>query len=88
MRFLLLAFFFSTSCAIAAESGFADLEPGPLAVGWKVVQQYDYARTYKGLIDPVSGEPTRGERARPTRYSASACGRCAMPRRCPANIRS
>jgi pimeloyl-ACP methyl ester carboxylesterase len=37
----------------------------PLAVGWKVVQQYDQSRTYQQVVDPVSGEPTRGERARP-----------------------
>jgi dienelactone hydrolase len=59
-------------------AGFAGLRPGPLAVGWKLVQQYDYARTYKGLIDPVSGDPTRGERARPIQtqiwYPARAGG--------------
>lgn len=51
--------------AVDPAVGFAGLRAGPLAVGWKLVQQYDYSRSYKGLIDPVSGEPTRGERARP-----------------------
>src|SRR4051812_6543510 len=55
----------SVSIGATAAPAFADLQPGPLAVGWKVIQQYDYARTYQGLIDPVSGEPTHGERARP-----------------------
>jgi dienelactone hydrolase len=65
MRFFLLALFISASCATAAEPGFAKMVPGPLAVGWKLVQQYDYARTYQSMIDPVSGQPAQGERARP-----------------------
>lgn len=65
MRILLFSFLYCVSSTAAAAPGFADLRAGPLAVGWKVIQQYDYARTYKGKIDPVSGEATRGERARP-----------------------
>jgi len=38
--------------------------PGPHAVGLKVVQQYDYSRTYRGAIDEL-GKPATGERARP-----------------------
>jgi tetratricopeptide (TPR) repeat protein len=38
--------------------------PGPLAVGLKVVEQYDYARTYRPAIDDL-GKPYQGERARP-----------------------
>jgi dienelactone hydrolase len=65
MRTILFALLFLASLTAAADTGFANLQPGSLAVGWKMIQQYDQARTYKGLIDPVSGEPTRGERARP-----------------------
>lgn len=65
MRLSLITLCFYASCSLAAEPGFAKLQAGPLAVGWKLVQQYDYARTYKGLIDPVTGQVTRGERARP-----------------------
>jgi tetratricopeptide (TPR) repeat protein len=38
--------------------------PGPHAVGLKVVEQYDYARSYRPLTDDL-GKPSRGERARP-----------------------
>jgi hypothetical protein len=39
-------------------------KPGPYAVGLKVVQQYDYSRTYRSAIDDL-GKPYLGERARP-----------------------
>jgi predicted dienelactone hydrolase len=72
IRILFASFLASFTVAATAQdgvvtsaTGFAGLRPGPLAVGWNLVQQYDYARAYKGLIDPVSGEATRGERARP-----------------------
>ena len=48
-----------------ASPGFADLKPGPHTVGFRVVQQYDYARAYKGRTDAVTGKPTTGELARP-----------------------
>ncbi|WEF33679.1 poly(ethylene terephthalate) hydrolase family protein [Pseudoduganella chitinolytica] len=53
------------SSAAHADPGFAGLQPGPLAVGWKTVQQYDASRTYRGTIDAVTGQPVQGERARP-----------------------
>ena len=37
---------------------------GPYAVGLKVVEQYDYARTYRSAVDEL-GKPYEGERARP-----------------------
>lgn len=40
-------------------------EPGPYAVGLRVVQQYDHSRSFKGRFDIVSGRPVSGERARP-----------------------
>src|SRR6476660_1661393 len=38
---------------------------GPHPVGLRVVEQYDRSRAYRGATDPYSGQPTRGERARP-----------------------
>jgi len=51
--------------AVQAGNGFADLQPGPYSVGLRVVQQYDYARSYKDNTDLVTGKPYLGERARP-----------------------
>jgi tetratricopeptide (TPR) repeat protein len=39
-------------------------KPGPHAVGLKVVEQYDFSRTYRPLTDEL-GKPYQGERARP-----------------------
>jgi dienelactone hydrolase len=39
-------------------------KPGPFQVGLKVVEQYDYSRTYRNLTDEL-GKPYQGERARP-----------------------
>jgi hypothetical protein len=39
-------------------------KPGPYAVGLKVVDQYDFSRTYRTKID-AEGKPTVGERAGP-----------------------
>ena len=39
-------------------------KPGPHAVGLKVIDQYDYSRTFRSRID-VLGKPFTGERARP-----------------------
>jgi dienelactone hydrolase len=39
-------------------------KPGPDAVGLKVVEQYDFSRTYRALTDEL-GKPYVGERARP-----------------------
>jgi tetratricopeptide (TPR) repeat protein len=38
--------------------------PGPHQVGLKVVEQYDYSRTYRHTTDDL-GKPYQGERARP-----------------------
>lgn len=51
--------------ARAADSFAFPQPPGPHAVGVKVVQQYDRSRQYKTAIDLYTGEPSRGERARP-----------------------
>jgi hypothetical protein len=65
MRSLLLVLLLAAVSGVRAEAGFAGLQPGPHAVGFRVVQQYDYTRTYKGRVDLVTGAPSVGERARP-----------------------
>jgi len=53
--------------------------PGPFTVGFRVVNQYDYSRAYKGDVDAVTGKPVDGERARPIQtlvwYPAAAAGK-------------
>ena len=39
-------------------------KPGPHLVGLKVVEQYDYSRTYRSRTNDL-GAPYQGERARP-----------------------
>ena len=39
-------------------------KPGPDAVGLKVVEQYDFSRSYRSITDEL-GKPYQGERARP-----------------------
>jgi tetratricopeptide (TPR) repeat protein len=39
-------------------------KPGPHAVGLKVVEQYDFSRSYRSVTDEL-GKPYQGERARP-----------------------
>ncbi len=60
--FLLLA---TSMSAHAADTFTFANPPGPHAVGVKVVQQYDRSRLYKTAVDQYTGEPARGERARP-----------------------
>lgn len=56
-------------------------QPGKYAVGLKVVDQYDFSRTYRPKID-AEGKPTVGERARPLQtliwYPAEKSGRKPM----------
>ena len=63
--FLLLALLSAPSAA-SAQSNFKRVNPpGPYAVGLRVVEQYDFARGYRGLTDPLTGKAVTGERARP-----------------------
>lgn len=55
-KFLCLILLSSTTLVHAASS---------YAVGLRIVQQYDYSRAFHGHVDPVTGEATTGERARP-----------------------
>jgi dienelactone hydrolase/predicted negative regulator of RcsB-dependent stress response len=53
------------SVAASADERFHFTEkPGPNAVGLKVVEQYDFSRTYLPVLDEL-GKPYAGERARP-----------------------
>ena len=63
--FLLVLLLSALAPAQAADTFSFSNPPGPHAVGLKVVQQYDRTRLYKAGIDLTTGEPTRGERARP-----------------------
>lgn len=55
------------------------LPPGALPVGFQVVQQYDLTRAFRQDFDPVSGQATKGERARPIQtlvwYPATRSGK-------------
>ncbi|WP_353072779.1 tetratricopeptide repeat protein [Tunturiibacter gelidoferens] len=67
-RFIIGAFGF-VAIAIAAPAQNTPLfrfaeKPGPHLVGLKVVDQYDYSRTYRSKSDDL-GKPYKGERARP-----------------------
>lgn len=66
MHKILFGVLFSAMSLAQAASGFVfSNEPGQHGVGLRVVQQYDYSRTYKAKIDILSGQPSSGERARP-----------------------
>lgn len=52
--------------AVSAQSHFTRINaPRPHAVGFRVVEQYDRSRGYRGVTDPYTGQATKGERARP-----------------------
>jgi len=54
------------SCPAVAQTKTTQFNPsGPHAVGLKVVEQYDYSRSYRGPIDPLTGKVLSGETARP-----------------------
>ncbi|MRW83960.1 dienelactone hydrolase [Pseudoduganella sp. FT26W] len=64
MRFLLLLLA-ALAPLVRAETGFANLERGPHSVGFRLVQQYDYSRSYREKNDVVNGQPFTGDRSRP-----------------------
>lgn len=53
--------------------------PGPFAVGFKAVHQYDHARAYRSEVDALTGKRYDGEQARPVQtlvwYPASRPGK-------------
>ena len=55
----------SAACAASAAGFTFSNAPGPHRVGFKLRQQYDYARVYKTRVDLVTAQPSAGERARP-----------------------
>lgn len=78
MRYLLLVLLAAVMPLVRAETGFANLELGPHGVGFRLVQQYDYARAYREKNNVVSGEAFAGERSRPVQtliwYPAASSG--------------
>jgi len=74
--FLLLA---ATGLSQAAPNFSFSNAPGPYRVGFKVVHQYDHTRVYREETDSVTGNLTKGERARPLQtlvwYPANGSGR-------------
>jgi dienelactone hydrolase len=65
LRTALVLLFFHLGHAAQAGSGFAGLTPGPYSVGFRVIQQYDYARSFREKTDAITGKAYLGERARP-----------------------
>ena len=78
-RVLSLVLLFASGLAQAAVPFTFPNPPGPFAVGFRVVNQYDHARAYKGDVDAVTGKPVAGERARPIQtlvwYPAATAGK-------------
>ena len=68
----------------AASNFTFDVAPGPHSVGLRVVEQYDYTRSYLGKYDIVSGKPLAGESARPLQtvvwYPAQKSGKAVVYR--------
>lgn len=54
----------SPVCAQSRDSFAIKAEFGPYAVGFRLVEQYDYSRTFAPLVDEL-GKAFQGERARP-----------------------
>jgi len=66
VRILFAAVVLSFASLSQAASNFTfDPAPGPHGVGLRVVEQYDYTRTYRGRYDVVTGKAITGETARP-----------------------
>src|SRR5205085_11630326 len=64
----LLLFGFAGTTFGQASALVVRLEPGPYAVGFRSVNQYDYSRSYKLEYD-LEGNPVTGEQARPIQTS-------------------
>jgi dienelactone hydrolase len=76
LKFVLLL----ASPLVQAASNFElALPPGPLPIGFRVVQQYDLSRAFRPDFDPVSGQASQGERSRPVQtliwYPATRSGK-------------
>jgi hypothetical protein len=64
-NFLILVLLLLASATVYGQTTFHFTEKlGPHPVGLKVVEQYDYSRTYRPITDEL-GKPFVGERARP-----------------------
>lgn len=62
---LKLALLIVTPLSQAAPNFEFPLTPGPMPVGFRVIQQYDYSRAFRKDLDPVTGQAIKSERARP-----------------------
>ena len=80
MRILITFLLFLAAGSSQAASHFAfQNPPGPFAVGFKAVHQYDHARGYRTEVDALTGKRYDGEQARPVQtlfwYPASGPGK-------------
>ena len=77
--FVTFLFTHSAGASPAASSFTFPNPPGPFAVGFKAVHQYDHARAYRTEVDALTGKRYDGERARPVQtlvwYPASGPGK-------------
>ena len=77
--FITFLLVFSASTSQAGSQFAFPNPPGPFAVGFKAVHEYDHARAYRGEIDAVTGKRYDGEPARPIQtlvwYPSSAPGK-------------
>lgn len=66
MRLLLnFVLLFASTLSHAASNFEPSIPPGPLPVGFRVVQQYDFSRVFLNDYDSVTGRAITGEPARP-----------------------
>lgn len=80
MRLLITLILCCAASLSQAASNFSfDVAPGPHGVGLRVVEQYDYARSYLGNYDLVTGKAVTVEKARPMQtviwYPAQKAGK-------------
>jgi len=61
---IVITFSFSAYSSAQTPSKWSDLRPGPYAVGFKTIEEYDYSRVFRPKYD-YFGTPLEGERARP-----------------------
>src|SRR5437762_2952732 len=58
----------ASATTLSAQTLHGNLTPGPHAVGFRVIERYDYSRPYRFARD-LTGKPRGGERARPMQIS-------------------
>src|SRR5437762_4306294 len=58
----------ASATTLSAQTLHGNLTPGPHAVGFRVIERYDYSRPYR-FARALTGKPRSGERARPMQIS-------------------